>query len=130
MRGWIADLVRQHRIGYVAEGRDIDGLVNAIIEAAKCQHFEEMGARARQLAEKEFSRDLLAQKFEQVFREAVIGDSSEALLDTPRFRVRSVRGERIYPAEVSGCYKYSFLSSCIDKSRTCCIWVKSILVDV
>lgn len=72
MRGWIADLVRNHRIGYVAEGRNVDGLVNAILSVTRLTEveFADMAANARRLAEKEFDRDILAKKFEEVLRNA------------------------------------------------------------
>lgn len=66
MRGWIAELVREHDIGYVAEGSDVQGLTNAMLNAATGERFEEMAANARRLAEQEFDRDSLARIFESV----------------------------------------------------------------
>src|SRR5690606_11598581 len=39
MRGWIAELVRAYDIGYVAEGRDVEGLASAIAKAASGERF-------------------------------------------------------------------------------------------
>src|SRR5690606_1586167 len=66
MRGWIAELVREHDIGYVAEGSDVQGLTNAMLNAATGERFEEMAANARRLAEQQFDRNSLARIFESV----------------------------------------------------------------
>lgn len=62
--GWLADLIREHDCGFVVPPEDPVAFADALEQAAADQErLQEMGRRARQLAEKEFDRDKLAARF-------------------------------------------------------------------
>lgn len=72
MPGWLSDLVEQNRCGVSVrpdDSKDFADKVQSLIE--RRLELPEMGRRARQLAEREFSRDLLAAKVLQVLGNAV-----------------------------------------------------------
>ena len=71
--GWLADMISEHRCGVVVPPDDPVAFADAVLRL-KENHTElrEMGKRARQLAESQFSRDQMGQKFvemiEQVYQ--------------------------------------------------------------
>lgn len=58
-------LVKEKRIGYVFEPSDREGIVKFIssLSTEKCAEFEEMGQRARKVAETEYAKDIILNKF-------------------------------------------------------------------
>lgn len=58
-------LVKEKKIGYVFEPSDREGIVKFIssLSAEKCAEFKEMGQRARKVAEAEYAKDIILNKF-------------------------------------------------------------------
>lgn len=58
-------LVKEKNIGYVFEPSDRDGIVKFLssLSSEKCAEFKEMGQRARKVAEMEFAKDIILNKF-------------------------------------------------------------------
>lgn len=58
-------LVKEKGIGYVFEPSDREGIVKFIssLSAEKCAEFKEMGQRARKVAEMEYAKDIILNKF-------------------------------------------------------------------
>lgn len=68
MIGWIGDMVTQYDCGVVVEPDNVKDFANKVLELKqRKKDFTEMGYRARQLAEKEFSRDKLARDLLDIF---------------------------------------------------------------
>ncbi len=64
--GWLADMINTHRFGRAVPPDDPRAFVDAVLWLREhAPDLPEMGRRARALAEAEFSRDLLAQRFIQ-----------------------------------------------------------------
>lgn len=64
--GWQADLIKKHRIGLVLPAsaeKAVNPLLNFLADPSAVK---KTGGRARQLAEKNFSRDILAKKLEKI----------------------------------------------------------------
>jgi len=62
--GWVADMVREHGCGFAVLPRDPCSFADALLEAAEDRaHLRVMGANARKLAEKAFSRSMLAERW-------------------------------------------------------------------
>lgn len=69
--GWVADLVAEADCGFVVPPDDPGAFADALEQAADDRAaLKRKGANARKLAEERFSRDTLAQEFEQVLLEA------------------------------------------------------------
>lgn len=59
--GWLAEMIKQHNCGYSIKPDDPKAFADALIDASNNRSaLKEMGYRGRQLAEKEFSRNKLA----------------------------------------------------------------------
>lgn len=72
--GWLADLIREHDCGFVVPPEDPVAFADALEQAAADrERLQEMGRRARQLAEKEFDRHKLAALFVRWLTETVHG---------------------------------------------------------
>ena len=58
-------LIKEKRIGYVFEPSDRDGIVKFLssLSSEKCSEFKEMGQRARKVAEEEYAKDIILNKF-------------------------------------------------------------------
>lgn len=58
-------LVKEKKFGYVFEPSDREGVIKFIssLSAEKCAEFKEMGKRARKVAETEFAKDIILNKF-------------------------------------------------------------------
>lgn len=58
-------LVKEKNIGYVVEPTDREGIVKFIssLSTEKCAEFKEMGKRARKVAETEYAKDIILNKF-------------------------------------------------------------------
>jgi len=69
--GWTKEIIENYNIGKVVEGGNPKALAEAILSMSKMdlKELENMGIRARELAEKEFSRLKMAQIFEKVLNE-------------------------------------------------------------
>jgi glycosyltransferase involved in cell wall biosynthesis len=62
--GWLADMIREHRIGEVVPPDDPVAFADAVLRLRdERQQRPEVGRRARALAEAQFSRDRLGQQF-------------------------------------------------------------------
>jgi glycosyltransferase involved in cell wall biosynthesis len=62
--GWLADIVRERDIGYPVQPSDADAFADALIHAADHRAaLPAMGERARMVAQIDFPRDLLADRF-------------------------------------------------------------------
>ncbi|QBK30805.1 glycosyltransferase WbuB [Roseitalea porphyridii] len=62
--GWLAGLIAEHDCGYAVPPDDPAAFADALIGAAEGRHgLKRMGTNARQLAEDQFSRSLLASKW-------------------------------------------------------------------
>lgn len=62
--GWLAGLISENRCGFVVPPRDPRAFADALeAAAADREALAEMGRNSRALAEREFSRDMLAEKF-------------------------------------------------------------------
>ncbi len=69
--GWLADLVRDHACGIAVPPDDPPAFADAMVFLRDdAEQRSRMGVRARELAETEFSRDELAQRFVGVLEEA------------------------------------------------------------
>lgn len=58
-------LTKEKGIGYVFEPSDREGIINFLsnLSAKKCAEFKEMGQRARKVAEREYAKDVILNKF-------------------------------------------------------------------
>ncbi|HLR37627.1 MAG TPA: glycosyltransferase family 4 protein [Chitinophagaceae bacterium] len=62
--GWLADMIQEHKCGEVVESNNPESFADALIKMAdSLQLREEYGRNSRALAEQQFNRDILAQKF-------------------------------------------------------------------
>lgn len=62
--GWLAELITNNQCGYAVEPENSVAFANALIDAADHRdQLREMGARARELARREYDRDVLAARF-------------------------------------------------------------------
>jgi glycosyltransferase involved in cell wall biosynthesis len=69
--GWLADMIREHGCGLAVPPDDPAALADAAVWLrGHHQERRDMGLRARQLAEAQFSRDLLGDAFAKVLEEA------------------------------------------------------------
>lgn len=77
MGGWIGDLVTENRLGFSVNQEDATALADAIDTMSGLSYDEltSIGRNARELAEKEFDRDLMAEKLESVLMNAVTKSS-------------------------------------------------------
>ena len=70
--GELAELIEREQIGVVAPPDDAEALANALTSlAASAAQRQEMGAKARELAETRFERTALAARLESLFEEVV-----------------------------------------------------------
>lgn len=61
--GWMKDYLEKHNIGFTLNPDDPEGLADLLIElSGKPEMGREMGSRARELAAKEFDKDILADR--------------------------------------------------------------------
>lgn len=69
--GWLADLIREHRCGVVVPPDDAKAFADAAVWMRDHRdELADMGRRARQLAETQFSRDRLGEVFVRTLEEA------------------------------------------------------------
>ena len=69
--GWLGGMVEENKCGRLLDPHKPETLADTLQElAAKPQLCQEMGAKARDLAKREFARDKLADRFEAVLLEA------------------------------------------------------------
>lgn len=69
--GWLADLIRENKCGFAVAADDPLAFADALEQAAADrQALKQMGLAARQLAEQQFRRDLLAQRFVETLESA------------------------------------------------------------
>ena len=69
--GWLGGMVEENKCGRFLDPHKPETLADTLQElAAKPQLCQEMGAKARDLAKREFARDKLADRFEAVLLEA------------------------------------------------------------
>jgi glycosyltransferase involved in cell wall biosynthesis len=62
--GWLSDMINENNCGVVVTPEDASSFADALIELAdNLEKRKVMGINSRLLAEKEFSRDELADKF-------------------------------------------------------------------
>lgn len=62
--GWLADMIEEHKCGFAVEPENPSAFADALERAADDRALlKTMGGRARELAEKQFSRELLSNKF-------------------------------------------------------------------
>lgn len=62
--GWLADLITENQCGYAVKPNDPDAFANALIEmTSNKKALSTMGKNARKLAEQEFDRNSIAEKF-------------------------------------------------------------------
>jgi len=74
--GWLGETIIQNNCGRFVDPRRPEALADALIELAdNPQLCREMGANARALAEREFARDKLAERFERVLLAALGGNT-------------------------------------------------------
>jgi len=65
--GWLADHITESQCGLVVPPDDPEAFADAVMTLArKRDDLSEMGGRSRELAEREFARDLLAERFVEV----------------------------------------------------------------
>ena len=65
--GWLADLIRNHRLGVPVPPRDAKAFADTLIALADDRvHLQTLGAHARALAESKFSRVVLAAEWRQL----------------------------------------------------------------
>jgi glycosyltransferase involved in cell wall biosynthesis len=70
--GWLGDTIGQNRCGIYVDSDKPESLADALVELSRDQALrDEMGRNARALAEREFARDLLAERFENVLIETL-----------------------------------------------------------
>jgi len=62
--GWLAGMIRDNQCGFAVEAEDPQAFANALEQAANDRAvLKVMGVRARELAEREFNRELLGNRF-------------------------------------------------------------------
>lgn len=62
--GWLADMIREHDCGMVVSPDDPPAFADAVVHARDHrENLREMGMRGRRLAEAQFGRDLLGERF-------------------------------------------------------------------
>lgn len=72
MPGWLSDTITQNNCGVAVKPDDVADFVDKILFLRDNEGLrEEMGKNSRKLAEKEFSRDLLAVKLETILKNAI-----------------------------------------------------------
>ncbi len=65
--GWLGDTIEQNQCGIYVDSDKPESLADALVRLSKDRALcDEMGRNARALAEREFARDLLAERFEKV----------------------------------------------------------------
>jgi glycosyltransferase involved in cell wall biosynthesis len=70
--GWLRRLVEENDAGIWTPAGEAEGLAAALADlAANPEHVERMGRNARALAERQFSRDLMAERLARTLEEAV-----------------------------------------------------------
>lgn len=74
--GWTKEIIENNNIGKVVEGGNPKALAEAMLLMSQKNNFElkEMAIRARKLAEDEFSRLKMAQRFEEILKSVVHED--------------------------------------------------------
>jgi glycosyltransferase involved in cell wall biosynthesis len=60
-------LVQEERVGWVVPPLDPEGLASAIREASKSSKLDEMGHRAREVAEHKYSLEAIVLKYREIF---------------------------------------------------------------
>jgi len=61
-------IVREERVGWIAPPGEINAFVNAVLEAENNrEQLTDMGKRARQLVEKEYSREHVVRLYKRMF---------------------------------------------------------------
>lgn len=69
--GWLGDTIENNRCGYCVDARRPETLADALERLATDPRLcEEMGRNARQLAEREFARDILTDRLEKVLSDS------------------------------------------------------------
>lgn len=75
MKGWICDLVHSNECGYAVTPGDVVAFADRMIELSMNPELvTRMGQNARALAERQFARDVMANKFEHVLIEATVSN--------------------------------------------------------
>ncbi len=83
--GWLADLIRTHHCGIAVPPESPQDLADALISLADNRALlQEMGRNARRLAEQEFDRNVLANRFIDFLEHVVTGKRGEHPLTEPR----------------------------------------------
>lgn len=67
--GWLADMIKNNKCGVVVEPDNAQAFADAIIDMVDNAPLEEYSKNARDLAEREFDRELLGKKFVDFFEE-------------------------------------------------------------
>lgn len=67
--GWLAGMIRENKCGVVVEPDNAQAFADALVEMVDYAPLEEYSQNARSLAEKEFDRSLLGEKFVKFFEE-------------------------------------------------------------
>lgn len=67
--GWLADMIKDNKCGVVVEPDNAQAFADAIIDMIDNAPLEEYSKNARDLAEREFDRELLGKKFVDFFEE-------------------------------------------------------------
>jgi glycosyltransferase involved in cell wall biosynthesis len=74
--GWLRRLVEENRAGAYVPAGDGKALAEALVSLARRPDLAEMGRNARALAEREFARNLLAERLRETLEEAVARDAA------------------------------------------------------
>jgi glycosyltransferase involved in cell wall biosynthesis len=62
--GWLAEMISDNGIGYAVQPDNADAFAEALVHAAgHREQLKAMGTKAREFAQAEFNRDLLANRF-------------------------------------------------------------------
>ncbi len=70
--GWLADMITEHRCGVAVESDHAKAFADAVLGLReRPEELKEMGRNGRALAEREFARDILADRLEQVLLQAI-----------------------------------------------------------
>lgn len=67
----IGRVINERQLGWVVKPGDLDGLASAIKEASVSNQLNEMGIRARKIAEDEYSLDLIIKSYKKIFKDLI-----------------------------------------------------------
>ena len=78
--GWLGETIENNRCGIAIDPQDPQKLVDALMKLADNSDLcREMGTNARALAQREFSRDAMADRLEHVLSDAVVNPTAKAM---------------------------------------------------